>query len=83
MAKPSSDRDRVIFIAPPGTVKMYNRAAELLGVRRDTWIRSTLYTEARLVLEEHGVDTDGLPPPHLPRPPRLQPRMTIDDDEPT
>ncbi|HJL20081.1 MAG TPA: hypothetical protein RMH99_30730 [Sandaracinaceae bacterium LLY-WYZ-13_1] len=79
----TKDAERVRFIAPPGSSKLYAEVAALEGLDKDAWIRSTLHDEATRVLEAHGEDTSRMPPRHLKRPPRLQPRMLVpppDDD---
>ena len=54
--------------------------AALEGVPVDAWIRIVLHKEAVRVLAANGRRTDGLPPPHLRRPPRLQPRRLPDPE---
>ncbi len=76
----AKDAQRVQFIAPLGSSELYAEIAELEGVPVDAWIRATLHKEAVRVLEAQGRDTAELPPPHLARPPRLQPRWIPDED---
>ena len=75
------DSERVTFAAPLGSRQLYQRIAGLEGVPLDAWIRQTLYVEAQRALEEHGLDTTGLPDAHFRRPPRLQPRLPLDDED--
>lgn len=73
--KKATDAERVRFIAPPGSNDFYEEVAALEGIRVDAWIRTTLHAAAVRVLEAHGRDLEAVPPVHLKRPPRLQPRM--------
>lgn len=75
------DSERVTFAAPLGNRELYQRIAGLEGVPLDAWIRQTLYVEAQRALEEHGLDTTDMPEAHFRRPPRLQPRLPLDDED--
>ncbi|MCA9604703.1 MAG: hypothetical protein KC619_03880 [Myxococcales bacterium] len=77
---PPRDARPVRFLAPLGSAELYAEVAELEGVPVDAWIRIVLHKEAVRVLAANGRRTDGLPPPHLRRPPRLQPRRLPDPE---
>ena len=77
----AKDAERVRFVAPPGTSALYARVAALEGVPVDVWIRATLHREAARALEAHGHDAGSMPPAHLRRPPRLQPRPGADEED--
>ncbi|HHH27097.1 MAG TPA: hypothetical protein ENK57_01940 [Polyangiaceae bacterium] len=81
MHKPAKDAQRVSFVAAAGSAIMYRQAAELAGMRTDAWIRAQLHVACMRVFEAHGIDTSGMPPAHIKRPPRLQPRVKIEFDE--
>ena len=76
----AEDAERICFVSPAGTSSLYDEVAALEGLPADAWIRATLHREAARALERHGRDTASMPPAHLRRPPRLQPRMKLDDD---
>ncbi|MEZ4339110.1 MAG: hypothetical protein R3B82_21025 [Sandaracinaceae bacterium] len=78
--EPARDAKPVRFLAPLGSAELYAEIAALEGVPVDAWIRIVLHKEAVRVLAANGRRTDGLPPPHLRRPPRLQPRRLPEDD---
>ena len=77
----TKDAERVCFIATPGSGELYAEIAEIEGIHLNAWIRATLHREATRVLEAGGRDTSTMPPVHLERPPRLQPRRLIPDEE--
>lgn len=81
MAKGRKGPERVQFIAPMGTRTLYDRVAALEELPVATWIRATLHEEAARVLAAHGEDTADMPPAHLARPPRLQPRLELPDPD--
>jgi len=77
----TEDAERVQFIATPGSKELYAEVAELEGLHLYGWIRATLHREATRVLEAHGRDTSAMPAVHLERPPRLQPRLLVPEDD--
>jgi len=79
MPKKVLDAERVRFLAPAGSSDLYAEVAELEELPVDAWIRIVLHKEAVRVLDAHGRTTDV--PPHVRRPPRLQPRLFIDDED--
>jgi|GEM_PF-3926668 len=78
----TKDAERVRFIAPIGSSALYAEIAALESIPVDTWIRAALHREAARTLKAHGRSTDKMPVPHLKRPPRLQPRMPVNGEEP-
>jgi hypothetical protein len=76
----AKDAERIRFVAPPGSATLYAEVAALEQIPVDAWMSGALHAAAAHVLEAHGRGTAKMPAPHLKRPPRLQPRMKIDDD---
>lgn len=79
MTRKSHDAERIRFIAPRGTSELYAEVAELEGLPVEGWIRVVLHDEAERILAREGRDTSAMPPPHLERPPRLQPPLDEED----
>ena len=79
MPNPSHKHDVLRFTTPKGTRDCYREVAKLAGMTPNRWYREALRQVALEVLEEHGVELD-LPPVHLPKPKRLQPRIKIREE---
>lgn len=77
----TKDAERVDFITPLGNRALYKEVAALEGLPVDSWIRETLYQQAVRTYEANALDPDTIPPAHFRRPPRLQPRLPVPDEE--
>ena len=76
MGKADPETERIKYVAPSGTRKLYKEVAALEGLATTVWMRKTLHEAAVKVLKAHARSTKDVPPAHPVRPPRLQPRFT-------